>query len=226
MINFEGFGTKPLQVTWAQDFILSTDATSLTITAVAGGTGAAGTLKNGNIRFSGAATTDNSGANAQLVLAKWVPSLSEGTYGAIEGGIILNDVIAEMAFGLAVVDTAIIASAPTDGFYIQKAAGATGAYSLVVRGGSATLLSKTLPIPNGDLLLRRFGVEVVYDDFDITKATVNAYYNGSQVWSQVVTGLPSSAPTLVPTCELHSGSAVGTQTADLDYWQGRYSRAV
>jgi hypothetical protein len=226
MINFEQFGSKPLQVAWGQDFVLSTDATALTITAINSGTGAAGTLKNGNIRFSGAATTDNSGANAQLVLAKWVPSLAEGTYGAIEGGIILNDVIAEMAFGFAVVDTSIIASAPTDGFYIQKAATATGTYSLVVRGGSATLLSKVLPIPLGDLVLRRFGVEVIYDDFDITKATVNAYYNGNQVWSQVVTGLPSSAPTLVPTCELHSGSAVGTQTADLDYWQGRYSRAV
>lgn len=225
MINFEQFGSKPLQVAWGQDFILSTDATALTITAINSGTGAAGTLKNGNIRFSGAATTDNSGANVQLVLAKWTPSLAEGSYGVIEGGVILNDVIAEMAFGLAVVDTSIIASAPSDGFYIQKAATATGAYSLVVRGGSATLLNKTLPIPNGDLVLRRFGVEVVYDDFDITKATVTAYYNGNQVWSQVVTGLPSSAPTLVPTCELHSGSAVGTQTADLDFWHGRYSRA-
>ena len=225
MINFELFGSKPIQVAWGQDFVLSTDATSLTITAVNGGAGAAGTLKNGNIRFAGAATTDNSGASAQLVLEKWTPSLSEGTYGAIEGGIILNDVIAEMAFGLAVVDTAIIASAPTDGFYIQKAAGATGAYSLVVRGGSATLLNQTIPIPNADLVLRRFGVEVIYDDFDITKARVNAYYNGSQVWSQAVTGLPSTAPTLVPTCELHSGSAVGTQTADLDYWCGRHPRS-
>ncbi len=225
MINFELFGTNPIQVAWSQDFILSTDSTALTITAIASGTGAAGTLKNGNLRFSGAATTDNSGASAQLTLAKWTPSLASGSYGAIEGGVILNDVIAEMAFGLAVVDTSIIASAPTDGFYIQKAATATGVYSLVVRGGSATLLNKTLPIPLGDLVLRRFGVEVIYDDFDITKATVNAYYNGSQVWSQVVTGLPSTAPTLVPTCELHSGSAVGTQTADLDYWHGRYSRA-
>jgi len=225
MINFELFGNRPIQVAWAQDFIQSTDVTPLTVTAIASGTGAIGTLKNGNLRFSGAATTDDSGASVQMTADRWTPSLVEGGYGAIEGGVILNNVIVEMAFGFAVVDTSIIASAPTDGFYIQKTAGAAGVYNLVVRGGSATLLSKALPIPSADLLLRRFGVEVIYDDFDITRATVNAYYNGNQVWSQVVTGLPSTAPTLVPTCEMTSGSAVGTQTADLDFWSARHARA-
>ena len=222
MISFDLFGKKTIQVAWAQDFTVSTDVTPLTVTAIASGTGAAGTLKNGNLRISGAATTDNSGASVQLTLDKWTPAV--GSYGALEGAIILNSNLMEILFGLCVVDTSLIASAPTDGFYIQKDAGAAGAYNLIVRANSATVYSKSLPIA-ADTNAHRLGIEVTYDDFDITKATVNVYYDGDQIWSYAVSSLNSTAPTLVPSCEIISGSAVGTQTADLDFWTGRHSRS-
>jgi hypothetical protein len=224
MINFELFGNRPIQVSWYQDFTVSTDLTPLTNTAIGAGSASMGSLKNGNLRFTGAATTDDTGANVQMVTDRWTPSLAAGSYGALEAGFILNSNIMKFAIGLAVVDTSIVASAPTDGFYILKAAGAAAIPTLTVRGGSATLLSKALPI-TADTNLHRYGVEVIYDDFDITKATVNAYYDGNQIWSQLVTGLPSTAPTLVPTCEITSGSAAGTQTADLDFWAGRHARS-
>lgn len=219
--NYEFFESANLPVVGGTDFTASSDATPLTITAINSGSGAIGSAKNGNLRLTGAATTDNSGANVQATLAKFVPAA--GANARFEAYVQLSTTAVEFLTGLVVVDTSIMASAPADGIYLYKAEGATGAWSILVRSGSSTIATIPLTVA-ATTNLQKVGIELKYDDFTLQTVSITAWVDGAQVAQQTVTGLSSTAPTLVPSAEMMSGSATGTQTFDIDLWRWVFTR--
>lgn len=181
-----------------------------TVTAVSSGTSAITAGANGVWTLSGAATTDNSGSNAQLegfpirYKANGIYSLTTKVDVGSTG---------EILFGWATSDTSLIASAPTDGVYIQFAEGALSDLVLVVRSNSATVLTKTLTGRAGDGV---YGIDLKTSRSSATAGTVTVTKNGTIIGQWAVTGLTASVA-MGSSFAFQSTSATGTQSANIEW---------
>jgi hypothetical protein len=213
-------GDQP--VIWGLDFVSASELSMLTGTAIASGTCAIASAKNGQVTISGAATTDNSGYQVQAVSDIFVPS--RGTEASMKSDFQFGSNVMQVLMGFAVVDASLVASAPSDGVYIQKASGAAGAYSLVVRSGGATIYTEALTGIGTDLLMHEWGIAISFDEMDVTKFKCVIFRDRTQIYEKTITGFNSTPPSLVPSLCILSGSATGTQAANVDLIAVRHSR--
>jgi hypothetical protein len=210
---FDRFPKRPQRNGVWYDFHSDEELTEFTVTAIAGGSASVvDTVPNGVVRLTGAATTDNSGAEIQRDTASVAFEVSQ-TYRMLERFQLSDSTQCDFYTGLCTLDTSIIASLPTDGIMLQKLDDAATLDVLVRKAGTtqvtlasvATLASAT------------------WYEWALQVAMTSTAGSGSvTIWlNDVVVATFSSA--LLPTgmlaefAAMQSGNATGTKTADVDY---------
>jgi hypothetical protein len=194
------------------------DDDDFAIDLISSGTVAKTSLDGGAALVSGAATTDNSGANLQnsgcvvnLTAGKPIrcsltAQLTEttSTNGATES---------DIWFGLFIVDASIIASAPNDtSFYFRKDEGDTN-IDCVTKVGTATAVA-TLAVATMDSSKHTYDVVVTPNIGDATSAKVEFLIDGVKVHSESVTGLTASVD-LAWSLAYQTGDNTGTKSIAL-----------
>lgn len=179
--------------------------------------------------LSGAATTDNSGAQIQvdmeafsLVAGKMVDficraKLSDGT----------ED---ELFMGLGITDTTFLDGTGTlagglthtDSIGFYKPDGETNIYG-VVRRDSVNAVTGAIPLTGTSYNV--FAFRVIMDPVTNGTGTVVFYLNGSEVGRLTSANMPyDSEEILTPTIAFVSGNSTGTKTATVDYVGVRQER--
>lgn len=195
------------------DFISASEVSYFTATAVSTGTAAVNAADGGNLRISGAATTDDSGSNLQLPNCTLNPTT--GSEYHMDGTITLSNVAMPFLFGFAITDTSLLASAPSDGVYLQKAKAGT-ALEVVVRRDSSEVKATVPGVTLAASTKYRLGLRVQFDNANPLTAIVTVTVNGDVLYNSTFANAPHDE-ILVPSIAINSGSATGTQTADIDW---------
>lgn len=207
------------------DFHSDEELTEFVATLAASGTAAvldtAGSAHYGVARLSGAATTDNSGANIHqdaetialvtgkttLFTARFQLNETTSTNGATE-----SDFFA----GIALQDTAWFSGEPTDGIYFRKNEGDAYLDCVVVRDDVEVGLSLAVAtLATGTW----YTLEIVVD-MEATAGAGTAYFylNGTLVGTLYSATMPYSAEEgLAMTAEFITGDNTGTKWCDVDY---------
>lgn len=195
------------------DFANAEDITEFTATAIASGTAAYVAEAGGILRLSGVATTDNTGYQIQVENPP-VRAVANG-YATEVARVRISTLDVEWLHGLAGLDTSLIASAPDDGIYLHKVED-VATVNLIVRSGGVERYNKSLGLVAVANVWQTFGVQARFEK-DPTKARLQVFLNGNPLFDDppLVDGIPSNA--LTPSFAMQSGSATGTQTADVDY---------
>lgn len=213
----------------AKEFVNDEDLTEFTSTTTGGGAAPAklAASANGVVRFSGAATTNNSGSQIQLESTP-IRLDRQDSFFAVEARIKLNDVKGQIAFGVSDVNADIVGTAITDGIVIKKASGAAGAWSLAVNRSAGL----TIPLAIGSLItdLNWHVLTLRYDSAPgskIGQGNLKILVDGNQVHEFDVEfngGVPYD-DNLTPSLGFKSGDALGTQTMDLDFFRFKSTRS-
>lgn len=234
-LNHHAFQNFPAAPSWAvfwRDFDNENDADAFSGTALNSGTLAVTTdRKHGWFRFSGAATTDNSGYQYQAdmetislnlgkkVLAMFRCMLSEttSTNGAAQS---------EVYCGLAITDITLLDGTGTlagglthtDSIGIYKPDGEATCYGVIVRDSVRVGTVGPFPTSFVDDVAMEFAIEVVMDSVTAGKGIVTFYQNGAVVGQLESTTLPyDSEEILTPSFAYNTGDNTGTKFCDLDY---------
>ena len=207
-------------VQFGYEFGDDTEVTDFTGTAVTSGTFAVQSAKGGVARLSGAATTDASGYEIQhekcpVLFAKndYLTAVFQAKHSNVNLGWVL---------GIAASDTSLIASVPSDGVYLQKTKG-TEVVSLVVRSGSAGILTKSLGALGSTGNYQTWAIEVAVSVSDATQGVVSVFLNGSLVLKTDTITIPNGVQ-LGLSAAAQSGSAASTQYLDIDCMAYRFKR--
>jgi hypothetical protein len=221
---FENFPTgSPPAFLWTKDFTSDEDLTEGVATLIASGTAVVtDTVVGGAMRLSGAATTDDSGAEFQEDAAAF--ALSLGARIRFEARVMFDettstDVETQSDFfvGFGALDTSIIASAPTNGLYFRKDDGDANIDVIIRTAGTDALVATPVATIVSDTWYR-FGIDVQVDSTTSGKGTVTFYINGTSVGSHTfVSGLPATTTLMAPFVAFQSGNATGTKWVDVDY---------
>jgi len=212
----QSFPRSPDLVGQYFDFTTDEDLNAFVVTAVSSGTaavtdnnsGPAGS--NGVLLLSGAATTDDSGSNITGD-SEWIRITSSKTVW-FQTRVLLSDATeSDLLAGIAITDTSLIASAPSDGIYFLKSDGAA-TYQIIVRVGSATNTVATFPALTAatwyDLAFR-----LAVDSGGV--GTLTAWQDGTTMTQSRVASLPTSEA-LTAALAFQSGTATGTIYAGVD----------
>ncbi|GEM_PF-4055487 len=205
------------QVYGAYDFVEGADLSAFVKTQIAAGDAAIQVAPNGILRLTGAATTDNSGAQIQIASAPIkLKAKSVAEFGFRHS---ISSTLVEWLAGFAIVDTTVIGSFPTAGVWLYKPENSTEVRLVVMHNGVAsTRVVGNLEAADG---FHRWGFEV-RSEADSTRASVVVYKDSNAVFYadgtnfDLFTDMPNDV-NLTPTYAMQSGSAVGTQYTDLDY---------
>lgn len=204
------------------DFLNVDDLVTLTgkWTITTAGSGAAGItstpLNGGTIRISGQATTDATGSQIQGVACHAVTASKRMVYKCRAR---LNTDASEsnMFAGLAVIDTSLAASLPTDGFWFNKPDGGTTINcSSRCASGTATTVTPAAAAFTMDTSWHTYGIGVFVNG-DATSGTVEFAIDGVNVARQTLTLLPLTTIIMAPSFAFLSGNATSTHTCDVDY---------
>jgi hypothetical protein len=206
------------------DFLVADDIAAWTKTDITGGTCAAKVgVVNGQIEFSGAATTDNTGAQLQNPYSPI--KLEANGWCSMRFRFYKSQLASEFLFGLCILDTSLVASAPTDGVYLHIAED-TGIVSLKVIRDS-TAVTKVLGVTAGFAEWENWGINIRCGA-DPLNAQIDVWKDGVKVWSSEAEDYTFEDfpydQVLTPSMAFQSGSDVGTQTRLVDYAQFRYKR--
>lgn len=202
------------------------DGGAIDFVAIGSGTIATQAANGGWVRLSGAATTDDSGAQIQALAAHACTTgktLAMKTRGQLNESTSTNVVTeSDLYIGLFPVDTSIVASLPADGIYFVKADGGT-TITCVVRVASSNVFSVTLAATayTQDKLIHAFGISIYPNG---ANSTVSFVIDGVEVARAAATTLPATSVFLTPTIAEQSGDNTGTKFLDVDYlgsWQLR-----
>lgn len=194
------------------DFCDDTDLTSFTGTAISSGTAAALAVIGGATRFSGAATTDNSGYQIQAENPAYSP-VANGVM-TICARIKASALAAEWIMGFAALDTTLVASAPTDGIYLHKVEDTGEVFLRVVRDSS--VVSQSLGVIALASTWQTWVIQVRSRNTG-RRAVIQVYLDGNEVGSPISFADVPDDEVLTPSFGMLSGSATGTQTVDVDY---------
>lgn len=219
---FDGFPSAgPATCERFNDFVSDEEATEFVVTAINGGSASVvDTERGGALVLTGAATTDDSGAEAQDDVA-WI-SLAAGKRLMIRGLVKPSDADQQDFYmGVATLDTSIIASEPTNAIYFKKL-DETAVLSLVVRaGGSQTGVVVTSGVLE-DGVFARLDIDVQPSPTSAALGDVLAYKDGSLIGALRNVVLPTG---LMGRCAaFQSGNATGTHTSTIDYVGARFDR--
>ncbi len=207
------FPNFPSNVEATFDFVHDEDLAAFTVTQIASGTAAVidtnATGRNGIVLFSSVDATEDKGAQIQQdALAFEMQDNRDLMFAARFA--VSEAVQSDVIVGLAVADTSLIASAPTDGIYFQSIDG-SNALRLVVRQGST--LQADAPVT--DLVNDQFfTVAFRVRNVNGAQGTVDAWVNGTLVTTFAISALPNT-PNLASSFAFMSGAAA-IQTASLD----------
>lgn len=211
------------------DFTTDEELNDFIVTAVSSGTAAVTDTNsnlpttiggsNGVLLLSGAETTDDSGSNLSGD-SEWIRIAAGKTY-FFQTRIALSDATeSDLLAGVAVQDTSLIASVPTDGIYFLKSDGAT-TLKIQMRAASATVVDTAISTVTSNTYTDLAWKFVV--DSGGTYATLFTYQDGTSLSSTRVSVLPTSeAMTLA--LAFQSGTATGTISCGVDNigaWQQR-----
>ena len=214
-LALDSFPNSPSNVGKYYDFTTDEELNDFVGTAITSGTAAvtdsnsaiAGT--NGVLLLSGAATTDDSGYNLTGD-SEWIRIANSKSYW-FQTRVTLSDATeSDLLAGVAITDTSLIASAPSDGIYFLKSDEAT-TLAIVVRAASATVASVnigTMTTSATDLAWR-----LIVDSAGVGNLT--AWQDGTQLTSTRVTTLPT-AEAMTLALAFQSGTATGTISCGVD----------
>lgn len=204
------------------DFCDAEDITSFTTTALASGSIGAASGINGVVRFTGAATTNNSGAQIQQETAE-IDIEAGGVY-STEARIRLNDTAERLVFGFIEVNANLLGSI-ANGVHLVKAAGASGAWSLVIVRASGGTTTIALPQLAADTSWHVYYLRLEASRSNANDGTLTLSKDGLVVYQGPVSSNAPGDVAVTPSVCIASGSASGTQTGDLDYlrWKGTRS---
>jgi hypothetical protein len=221
---FENFPQRPARFGLWADFLSAWSAAAFTASLAATGTAAViDTEVGGALRLSGAATTDDSGVNHQatnagfgLILGKEILYLTRVRFG--ESTSVDMPTQCDFAAGLSVLDTTILASAPTAGIYFRKDDG-DALLDVVIRGASAEVGVVTGVYSVVKDVWYELAIRISPDPSTSGKGSVTFYVDGTQVASLSASSLPmASASMLAPFVSFLSGNALGTKYVDVDFY--------
>jgi hypothetical protein len=179
------------------------------------------TVSGGVARISGAATTDDSGAEMQLDAAA-VGIEASKTFRLLITHVVFNETTStncaaqsESILGLATIDTTVLGSAPTNGIYLQKADGET-TWTLVVRKAGVAVLSYLTNwsgFETGEEYTVAF--EIVPNAAGTT-ADITVYVNGTSIANVPDVAVPFTADGLLtPVAVFLTGDNTGTKWMDV-----------
>lgn len=211
----DSFPSTPERAGVQFDFMSDEDLNAFVYTQISSGTAAVidtnATGRNGILQFSSVDATEDKGAQIQLDAEPF--QLADGKDLRFFSRFQLSAVEqSDCLHGLAITDTSLIASAPSDGIYFQSVDGSS-LLKLVVRAGSALVLE----LPLATLVDATF-VTAGFKIQDVNEAgsgRVLAWINGTLVASSEVAGLPTSEA-LSLSHAFQSGAAA-IQTMNLDF---------
>lgn len=218
--HFDNFPYLPLRSGVWVDFFSDEDIAQFVFTATASGTFAVlDTTRHGVGRITGLATTDDCGGEAQVDAASYALELGKTLrflcrFKLDETTSTDVDLQSDLIIGLATLDTSLIASAPTNGIYINKVDGsalvdcyarASGA-NVGTAAGAATLVRGTW---------YTLAIEIAMDSATANKGTVTFYIDGTSITTITVSGLPTGLMT--PSFAFQSGNNLGTKFLDVDF---------
>lgn len=218
-------------VTFFEDFLSDLNTTAWSGTAASSGTGAVSdSVPDGVLRLSGAATTDDSGY--QIQQSSEVIAFQAGFRYHFQARVRLGNTSStgdtvtqsDFLFGVAVTDTSLIASKPTDGVYFLKDDGAA-TISCIVRRDSSDVASAAAVATLVEATWYDLAIEVVPSKASGAVATVNFYIDRALVASLSTTTLPYEAEEYhALSVAFFSGDNSGTRWCDIDYIAGDWRR--
>lgn len=228
LADFSNFVGGNPDCSFDHDFLTGTNLASYTGTAVAGGSAAAAPAPNGVVRFSGAATTNASGYQIQTpntpVQFVSAPGVNAGV-AELQGKFSMSSLVGRWMLGFAATGAAILGTPVADGVWLIKTAG-TAEVSLVVRRGGVSITQSLGNLASANV--QEWTLQV-NSKATARQAEIIVYRDGVVVYQadgrsrDLFTNVPDDA-LLSPSFAFQSGSAAGTQTCDLDYLRGRWSR--
>lgn len=219
---FTEFPQAPTWNTQFFDFNTDEDLVAFAVTAISSGTAAVidtnTTGRNGVCLFANGDTTDDKGAQIQ-VDAETFQLATGKTLQFLARFYVSAAATMPGLVGFAITDTSLIASAPSDGIYFQKAKGSSS-LQFVVRAGSAAIAS----VPVATMEDNTF-VTVAYEIYDVTAggaAKARAWLNNTLLFSSELASVPTSEA-LALSAAFQSGTTA-SQAAGLDLIGGRQTR--
>lgn len=174
-------------------------------------------------RLSGAATTDNSGINAQSIPFVWMAKDKTATFKARA---ILNESTStnaatesDLLLGFSAAGTGLIASAPNDGIFFRKDDGGTNLVA-VIRAGGSDIATQT--VATFDKTVHTYGIQVDITSVASTTPTGNVTFtiDGVPVARFTSKQLPATTVPMAVTIAYQTGDNTGTKWIDLDYIGG------
>lgn len=211
----QSFPSSPTLVGAYYDFTSDEDLNAFVVTAVNSGTAAvtdnnsAPSGAGGVLLLSGAATTDDSGANLTGD-SEWVRVANGKSY-FFQTRVTLSDATeSDFLAGVAITDTSLIASPPSDGIYFLKSDGAA-TLSIVVRAASATV--NTISLVNVSTTTMDLAWRLAVDAAGV--GVLTAWQDTTQLTSTRVAVLPT-AEAMTLALASQSGTATGTIYAGVD----------
>lgn len=183
--------------------------------AISSGTAApSNTIPGGALTISGAATTDNSGREVQRATetVALVPGLRTGF--EVNFRVNLDVTNADLKCGIAVTDSSILASDPTDGIWFYLADGSAICYGSIKRDSAEKGLVQLGTLSNATWHTIR--CEIDMDPSVAGKGSVRWHLDGTNVASlSDVTEMPHKGEeTMAEFFAFQSGNATGTHSAD------------
>jgi hypothetical protein len=215
--------TKPSWFGQFYDFTTDEDITACVYTQISSGTCAVSDAVAGGgvASFANSGTTDDSGAQLQVDAAPITLSLGKTIQfkaRAQQSDATQSDLWA----GIAVLDTSLVASAPTDGIYFRKDDG-VATWKLVIRTGSADELVSGALGTNVAATWQELAFEIAMDAVTAARGVVKAWIDDVKVYEATHTNLPASTVFMSTSCAWQSGEAAA-KTMYLDYFGTRQSR--
>lgn len=216
--NTYGSGPKDVEKFW--DYISAAELADWTVTAVSAGTIAgrvASPCANGVARLSGAATTDDSGYQRQTYP---IVDLEANQYAVCAQRASLGNsaTLGDYLMGFCIIDTSLIASAPTDGIYLMKATAGTAMVLHVCRDSSDVTFTVDAAV---DTAFHTWAIEVEARGGQSGQITV--YKDGKIIHQAIYANIPDDE-VMAYSSAWQSGSAAGTQYVDVDWDRVRIKR--
>ena len=210
---FDKFPKKPGRVGYWNDFHSDEELNEFTVTTIAGGSASVvDTVANGVVRITGAATTDNSGAEIQRDAASLAFEVSQ-TYRQL-GRFYLSDATqCDFLTGVGTLDTSLIASLPTDGIILQKLDD-VATIDVLVRKASTTQVTLSAVATLSSATWYEWALQVAMTS-TAGSGTVTVWLNDVIVATFSTALLPTGM--LADFAAMQSGNASGTKYADVDY---------
>lgn len=211
----------PLNCEKGTDFLTDEDATEFVVTAINSGSGSVvDTEVGGALVLTGAATTDDSGAEAQDDAA-WI-GLVAGKRLRFSTRLKVSDADqCDLYAGVGTLDTSMIASEPTAYIGFKKL-DETAVLSFIVRAAGVQTGAMTTGTSLADATYARLEFEVTPSAASAALGDVLAYVDGVLVATLRGVVLPTTM--MARAVAFQSGNATGTHTCTVDWVAATFQR--